>query len=723
MARRTFHDQWYRIAGLRVGLRPGTLVQHQRYRGEPWVVLHDPVHAGYFRARPDTYAHIAALGRDRTLGEIWEARTRSAPRDAPGQEDFFLLIRDLYKANLLTVEGSVSETRILDRAVDKTRKPFVAKVSELLFFRLPLWDPQAFLTRHAGAIRAIYAAPAVMLVLCLVALAGVTFALNADRALTQSASILQMSNLIPLYLAIFATHVLHEMSHAALTYRYGGPVRTMGVMLLMFTPLPYADLSSAWTFRNKWRRAAVGAAGMYADTVSCAVATLIWAYSPPGMINEIALNVMFVTAVYTLFFNSNPLMRFDGYYILSDLVEIPNLHQAAKTQFNACFRHWVLRDPLPPEAQVSARRQAFLLGFFVTSNLYRIMIMAGIVIFIADQYFGLGLVVAAALVFNAFVLPLGKLMKPLTNPHFRRRHSRPLGWMALMGGALVLGLCLVPVPDTRRLSGVVAPERSARVHAATAGILRDSAVTTGDPVRAGQIIARLDNPELALQLQNLEARKRGAELRAIRSRTRRSADLAAIEEEIARLDSSLATLRREAETLVIRAGHSGIWRDAGLIGHHGAWLSQGALLGEVIAPGGHVFRAVLRQEAAEGVAGLAPQSAQLWLEGARGTDLAVTRLQLVPYSRRDLPSDALGSSGGGDVAVRVDTPQNPSGGGAQTVERFFLLTAHFAPPEAALGLGALSGRSGWLRLSLPPRPLALQGWTAVRQFFQKRYKL
>ncbi|SFR15870.1 biotin/lipoyl-binding protein, partial [Poseidonocella sedimentorum] len=497
------------------------------------------------------------------------------------------------------------------------------------------------------------------------------------------------------------------------------------VMLLLFTPLPYADLSSAWTFRNKWRRAAVGAAGMYADAISCAVATLLWAHSPPGAINEIALNVMFVTAVYTLFFNSNPLMRFDGYFILSDLVEIPNLHQAAKSQFNARMRLWLLREPLPPEARVSPRRVAFLIGFFVVSNVYRIMIMAGIVIFIADQYFGLGLVVAAALVLNAFVLPLVKLVKPLASPHFRRKHARPLRIMALVGAGLIALLVFLPVPDYRRLSGVVAPLRSAQVLAPAAGVLRDAPLRTGDRVAPGDLIARLENPELDLQLENLEARLRGAELRAVRSRSRASADLAAIEEEIAGVRASLDSLRDEARRLTLRATRAGVWRDAGLTGRRGSWLSQGAVIGEIIEPDGHVFRAVLRQEAAEGVAGLPASAAALKLEGARALELPVTALQLVPYSRRDLPSQSLGSAGGGDLAVRVDTPTNPSAApGSQAVERFFLLTAGLdlaAAPE--LGQSALTGRSGWLRLTLAPRPIAAQLWTTVQQFFQKRYKL
>jgi putative peptide zinc metalloprotease protein len=100
-------------------------------------------------------------------------------------------------------------------------------------------------------------------------------------------------------------------------------------MLLLFTPLPYVDLSSSWTFRDRFKRAWVGSAGMVTDFFVGAVATIVWAYSPPGLVNELAYNLMFSTAIYTLLFNINPLMRFDGYYVFADLIGIPNLHEAA----------------------------------------------------------------------------------------------------------------------------------------------------------------------------------------------------------------------------------------------------------------------------------------------------------------------------------------------------------------------------------------------------------
>ncbi|SFB11247.1 putative peptide zinc metalloprotease protein [Poseidonocella pacifica] len=716
MAHRTFYDQWHRIAELRVGLRPGISIRRHSYRGECWYVYYEAAHCGFFRARPETHALVLEIGPERTLNDIWRGYADKSPTTAPGQQDFFDLISALYAANLIYVEGGVSETHILERALGKKRKPLPARISELLFFRIPLWDPEPFLKRHTTAIRVIYSWPVLWLVGLLFVWAGAVFLLNADRAFEQSATILQLGNLLPLYVAIFLTHFLHELSHAALTKFYGGHVRTMGIMLLMLTPLPYADLTSVWHFRDKWKRAAVGAAGMYADLVSCALATLLWAYSPPGAINEIALNLMFVTAVYTFVFNVNPLMRFDGYYILSDLVEIPNLHTAAKAQFNALFRTRFLVEQERPNDVVSPRRRAFLIGFFIASNVYRIMVMLGIVLFVADQYFGLGLLVAAALAYNAFIAPVIRVLKPLKSPHFLRKHRGKLLLSSALGALLLIGVFVVPVPDHKRLDGVVEAGERRRIFVPVSGRLAETAVRSGDRVEEGQVLAQFVNSELDLQITGMEARLAGAQARKSRAIAAEAMELAAIEEEIATIGQSLAHLRAERARLTIRSPGMGIWVSDALTGQNGNWIGRGTEIGQVLDDRSYVFQGILRQETADGIGGLEPSDVAVKIEGARAESHSVAALQILPFSRRDLPSLALSPLAGGDTAISTEDPQD-----AQSVERFFLVTADLG--SLAAGPSGLDGRSGWLRMQLSPKPLAQQGLLAVRQFFQRRYKL
>jgi putative peptide zinc metalloprotease protein len=202
---RTFSDQWYRIASLRLALRPGLSVRLHHYRGEPWYVLRERAHGGFFRVNPATYRFICRLDVATTLDETWRAAVNQAPQETPGQDEVFELIAGLFKANLVHVEGGVEEARIVERFEAKQREPFAARLSELLFMRFPLCDPDPWLNRRQAWIDRAWSWP---MALALVAWAGVELALAGPRAWTQAQHILQFDNLILLYVATLVSHLL-----------------------------------------------------------------------------------------------------------------------------------------------------------------------------------------------------------------------------------------------------------------------------------------------------------------------------------------------------------------------------------------------------------------------------------------------------------------------------------------------------------------------------------
>lgn len=716
MAKQTFYDQWHRIAELRIGLRPSVQVRQQRYRDDVYYVYNEVIHAGFFRSRPETHELIRRICPNHTLQEIWREFVEISPKTAPGQKDFFDLIAALYRANMVFVEGGVSEERLLARALQKKRKPLPSRISEILFFRIPLLDPEPMLKRFSPLINAIYSLPAVILVLLTCLWGGYEFLLSSDRAFTQSENILQMSNLFPLYIALFSTHLLHEFSHAALCKYYGGHVRTTGLMLLMFTPLPYADVSASWAFRNKWHRAAVGAAGMYSDVFICAIAAIVWAYSPPGPINEVASNLMFVTAVYTVFFNANPLMRFDGYYILSDIVGIPNLHEAAKKQVAELFRTKVLGEAKTQMYSVSTRRKLFLIAFFISSNLYRIIIMIGIFTFIADQYFGLGLVVGGALLYTTFVTPVAKFMKPLWNPRFMAKHREKVLSASVFFVVLVLFVSFVPLPFSRVLDGVVEDHEKTKIFLPLNGILDKVYVRNGEYVSQGAAVIRLRNPELELELSGLKAKISGAEVRMNQSVNEGGQIYAAIEQELQAMLTTQAHLEAELRRLVIYALHEGTWVAPDLHAYTDQWLSRGTEVGAISKSQNFQFRAILEQRGASEIAALSADEATVKVEGLRAYTFDIPKLSVIPFSQKDLPSAAVSPLAGGAVAMDLQSRDKP-----QAAERFFLIVADLGNGPLADNL--LDGRRGWMRVSLPSRSLGSRAFDGLRQFFQERYKL
>ncbi len=716
--RRTFSDNWYRVADLRLGLRPGVSVRLHHYRGTPWYVLGARAHGAYFRVNPTTWAFLSRLTVEATLNEVWRAAVEQAPEETPGQEEVFELVAALYRANLIHVEGGVDEGKILERFASKKKMNLLARLSEILFMRIPLWDPDPWLTRHRSWLDQAMAPWARWLAVALVVWGVIEFILAGSRAWTQASHILQPQNLALLYVSVFATHFLHEMAHAAMCKRFGGEVRTMGVMLLLLTPLPYVDLSSSWTFRDKNQRALVDAAGMLMDVLVGALATLLWAYSPPGVINELAYNLMFSTVVYTLLFNINPLMRFDGYYILSDLVQIPNLHEQAKQAFTTGWREKVLGVP-DAEATTSVAESRALVSFFLASNLYRLFVMVGIVLFVADQYFGIGLVVAVALAMTSFVLPAKRLLDPLRNPLFRFQQKRLLRNAGVVVSILVLALLVIPVPDSRMLEGVLDAVGNTPLHTESGGRVEAVHVSHGDWVEAGQLLVSLRNPELDAEMGGLEAQLAQARTQQAKAMTEGGVDLAPIDERLKSIETARQSLHRQRLALAVKAPHAGRWVDNETRHRHREWVGRGAELGRVIDDRRHVFLGVIRQEAATALFDLREDGTRVRIEGERNTAHEVLSVRLIPHSQNTLPSAALGPVAGRETAVKASDPS-----GKKAAEPFFLLRAELSPePDRQSEAGVRHGKAGWIKIRVAPKPLAMQAWHSLTQYFQRRYTL
>jgi hypothetical protein len=176
--------------------------------------------------------------------------------------------------------------------------------------------------------------------------------------------------------------VCHEFGHGLACRRFGGECHEIGVMFLVFTPCLYCNVSDSWRMPNKWHRAVIGAAGMYVELILAIFATFIWWFAEPGIVRDICLQVMLIASVSTVLFNGNPLLRFDGYYILSDLLEIPNLHQrSAKALSSLLGRYWMGLPPSPDPLLPQNRMWAFA-AFTVLAFIYRIFIMVSIFMFL-----------------------------------------------------------------------------------------------------------------------------------------------------------------------------------------------------------------------------------------------------------------------------------------------------------------------------------------------------
>jgi putative peptide zinc metalloprotease protein len=212
-----------------------------------------------------------------------------------------------------------------ERFSTKAKRQKRALLVGFLSIKIPLFDPNRALDASLPLIKVMFGPVGLMLYLLLATAGAITFMQNAEALFASTEGILAPGNLFLLYIGFAFAKTIHEIGHASLCKFHGGEVHILGIMLLIFTPVPYVDASASWGFRSRGERLSVAAAGVLFELAVAAMALIVWAHTAPGTLNSLAYNVVFTASVSTLLFNLNPLLRFDGYHILVDLLDMPNL--------------------------------------------------------------------------------------------------------------------------------------------------------------------------------------------------------------------------------------------------------------------------------------------------------------------------------------------------------------------------------------------------------------
>ncbi|MFT5107763.1 MAG: putative peptide zinc metalloprotease protein [Verrucomicrobiales bacterium] len=710
-----FSESWYRVADQNIRLRTGVSARRQSYRGERWFVIENQFNNQFFRLRPVAYEFVARLSRNRTVEEVWEECLEIFPEEAPGQEEVIRLLAQLYHANLLEYDVANDARQLFERFKKRRTKEVKARFTNIMFMRFPLLNPDRFLVRTMPFVGWLVGKLGVIIWLLVVGLAFKVAIDNFPALLDQGQSVLAPGNLLMLYIAMAVTKTLHEFGHAYCCRKYGGEVHVMGIMLLIFSPIPYMDASSSWGFRSKWRRVQVGAAGMIVEIFVAAIAVFIWANTGSGTLHNLAYNMIFVASVSTILFNVNPLLRFDGYYILSDLLEIPNLHQRAAQQLKYVFKRLVfglkhLRRP------TQGRRQATWIGLFgILSNIYRIVVFAGIILFVADRFLILGLIMAVVCITGWIVVPLSKFVVYLaSSSELDRNRTRAICATFLFFGGIFAFFQFVPFPSHFRAPGIVQAVDRSQLAVAVPGTIAELLVSDGDLVVPGQPIVRLENSELAFELAAAEAKYSELEARLLRAMQRETADLAALRSAQSAAAKRVARARSDIDHLTVRAGQPGIWIAPGIGDSVGRWLTRGTAIGMVIDPSDYEFTATVVQSEVDRLFAMRVPDADIRLRGRADEVLPIGSLNIIPGEQRMLASPVLGWLAGGEIQTDVTDPE-----GRVAAEPFFEVHAEIVTRD---GLTLFHGRSGKIRFHIGSQPLLPRWVRSLRQLLQKRYK-
>lgn len=708
----TFHESWYRVAPLRVALRPTVRFRKHNYRGAEWYVLEDPFTGAFFRLSPTYYRFVCRLSFQHTLEELWVAVLEADPDYGPGQQEIIHLLVQLHGESLIYFQDPLDNDALFLRREQKQQSG-QSRWLNILFLRIPLWNPEAWLSRLLPLWKRLFSVWG-MVVWVLVVGWGVKLGVEHAREFSQQAMhILTPGNLFYLYIGIALIKTLHEVGHAALCKYFGGEVSTIGVMLLIFAPLPYMDASSAWAFPHKWHRILVSSGGVLVELFVGALACMVWVASPPGVVHAVAYNMTLTATVSTLLFNANPLMRYDGYYVLADMIEVPNLMQRSRDQLYSLAKRYILGLKVLELPARSWSEGSWLVGYGVLSVVYRLVLFVGIALFLADRYLLLGELLAVSMVFFWFVRPPIKLISYLARGSELQGVRR---WAVSRIGLLLLPLLLllfVPLPMGYTFPAVVESDQVSDVLVRASGRVESFFQSPGAFVPEGTELVQLRNEELAWELDRVQAQLSQLEVVRQQALHRGGVDTAPLQKRYDSLQQALAYMQQRQQDLLLRAEHDGVWNFFAQQEYLGQWLSRGQALGCLVGKSKFRILGIVNQEKASDIFASEMSRVEVRLKGRSEYTLLLQQPRLLPHAQETLPCDALGWQGGGEIPVNTK-----EGKGRHTLEPFYMLQAQVSAADASI---CCHGQTGIIFVTMPPKSLAWRAIRFLRQFFQQRY--
>lgn len=498
---------------IQLRIRRDLVVQETMYQGETSWVVKDPVAMKYFRVQRPEKVVLELIDGKHSYREIHETLEQSFPESKFRIEDVHMLINSFHKNGLLISNATGQAAPLQIKRNKEIKQKATQLLMSLMSLRLPGVDPERFLSWLYPKVSWFFTktAFAICLMICLAACMLVLSNLDElYRRLPEFQQFFNLKNIFFMATIMIVTKSIHEFGHGLMCKHFGGECHEIGFMFLVLTPAMYCNTSDSWLLPNKWHRIAIGAAGMYVEVVIAAICTFVWWYTQPGVIHYMALNAIFLCGVSTLLFNANPLLRYDGYYMLSDYLEIPNLGQKSKTAMLSKLRNWCLgMDPINSRLLPTKNQVSFAV-YSVASFCYRWFIMLMIFWFIAQIFEPYGLAVIGHLMIAVSLIgmvgiPMYKLVKFFIYPgRFREVKKIRFAISAAILGFVIFGLFTIPVAHHVRASFVVQPIDAENIYVTQPGMLSKVNFEPGDKVEKGDVLAQLENIEHELTLETLK---------------------------------------------------------------------------------------------------------------------------------------------------------------------------------------------------------------------------
>ena len=706
-----FSPNWFRVARLHPRLGGHVQVRRQPSRDRLWVIFNDTATGRQHRLNDIAYQFAGRCNGQHTVNEIWETLLDHLGDHAPSQEEIVRLIGELVESGMLQVEKLSDVETLFERHEERAGKLRRSALNPLSF-RVPLFNPDRLLRSLDGFGQQLFRTWVLGLWVLIVGLALLSAFTNWNELRAHAATyLLTPRYLILMWLCFPLIKAVHELAHGLAVRRWGGEVTQMGLALLVLVPAPYVDASAATVFRPAYQRVMVSAAGIMTELLIAALALMVWLNIEPGLLRDIAFICLFIGGVSTVLFNGNPLLRFDGYYMLSDALNLPNLAPRSHRYWAYLAQRYLLKLPGATSPQPGRGERVWLLLYAPLSWLYRLFVGMLIIFWIASKSFFLGLAAGGFLLVTTLAQPIYRGLRfafysPVLGT--QRLRARVIAACAVGVGVLVVGV--MPLPATTVAEGVVWLPEKAQLRAETAGFVVKLVAHDGQTVQPGQLVAVLEDPTLLSRQQDLQGQYDALQSEHYQAFLSNPLKAKNADEALQQVGAELARIQERLAQLEVRAQTGGTLVMPRQEDLPGAFMKQGAMLGYVFSPEEVRVRAVVDEKDIALVRERTVGVDVLLAERAR-QQLRASLTRETPAATKILPSPALGDRAGGS---RMTDPADKEG--IKTLEPVFLVDLTL-PPDATRRVG---GRA-WVHFDHGAEPLAVQWGRRVRQLFLKHF--
>jgi putative peptide zinc metalloprotease protein len=636
------------LSPLSIGLRRDLEVSRQVANGDIQYVIRDPLTFNSCALAQEDYQVFLHLEHMQSVRQAYENLTARGIISADQRDEFFQFVVDLQRHNLILlpiVDGKV----LYERFAERRKKEKASLPMRLISFQLPLFNPDRFLELTKRFAWPLFQSWFLVAWLFMVGLATYMVSARWSDFSSATASLLALQSLPLLIIILCILKAWHELGHAYACKIFGGTVPEIGLFFIVGTPCAYVDASSAWGFRDRWQRIAVNLAGMYFESLIAIIAVFVWSLTPPGLINSIAHYTIVISTVVTIMFNANPLLKFDGYYVLCDFLNIPNLKRLATASMQHCLKRIFLGIEAPGIGVTWWSDRLFTL-FGAASDIYRVTVTLGIFAFLSLQIPTVGLLLGLFYIFAGLIPTIDRIVRYLLfQPETRGSRRRAV--LLIGGSAAALTLIIVmPVWSAISFTGVVGRENETFIRSPEPGFVTTVGFKPSQEVQPGDVLFELTNEELLTRRAAAKVEVSKLKSQLLQSLQTAPTEFGLLKQRLHQAELDLRDVESAIERLTIRAPKDGVLAEWQKNDFEGRFFQSGEPLIK-LESGKWVVRAFATDEEISDSQVAVGDAVEFEVIGQPGKRLHGSVIGVAKSSQTKIDETVLTQLGGGDIGI------------------------------------------------------------------------